>query len=114
MKSTAIKSPLEKEVQNAVLEFLMYKKIFCWRNNNVGLFNAKSGSFMRMPKYAMKGISDILGILPNGTFFAIEIKRDKSSKPTEDQVEFIRNIIRNKGIAFVATSIEDVEKNLFT
>lgn len=107
-----IRSPLEKDVQAAILEFLMYKKIFCWRNNNVGLFDVKSKSFMRMPKYAMKGVSDILGITSTGRFFAIEVKRDKSSKPTEDQVEFIRQIIINGGIAFIATSIEDVVEGL--
>lgn len=105
-------SPLEKEVQNSIMDYLLYKRYFVWRNNNVGLFDVKSKSFMRMPKYAMKGVADILGVLPDGRFLAIEVKRDKTCKPSIEQKEFIDKVNNNQGVAFVATSIDDVVKEL--
>lgn len=107
-----INKPKETEVQSSIMDFLLMKKIYCWRNQSGVVYDHITGNYRRLSKYQLKGVSDILGILPSGQFFAIEVKRDKSSKPSDDQVEFIRNIIKNNGIAFVAHSIDDVQEHL--
>lgn len=58
-----------------------------------------------------EGSSDIIGILPDGKFIGIECKRP-GQKATDVQKNFLRTISENHGVAFVATSIEDVQSEL--
>jgi hypothetical protein len=66
--------------------------------------------YMLYPKADVK-FSDIAGILPDGRFFAIEIKK-KGSKPDEQQKKYMQMIKRANGIAFWADSLETVQKEL--
>jgi hypothetical protein len=63
------------------------------------------------------GVSDIIGLLPDGRFLAIEVKtpigmhrrfkeREKGEKINQD--DFLDNIKLNKGVAFYAISSLDV------
>ena len=94
--------PREHEIQSVILEYLALMKIKAWRQNTGA---TKIGD--RYIRFGKKGISDILGILPSGKFLAVEVKRE-GNKPTPEQQEFIDDINRNNGLAFVATSLEDV------
>ena len=96
----------EGDIQSAILGYLAYRQIYAWRNNT-GAYKTEHGSYVR---YGFKGSSDILGILPDGRFLAIEIKKPKPNKtyPTKEQKLFLKNIEINGGIAFVARSLEDV------
>jgi len=106
------KEKSEKEIQNEILEYLTKGGYLCWRNNNVGLYDVRLGTFRRKGKYQMLGVSDIFLIVGDGRFVAIEVK-SKKGKISEYQQNFIDLINQNGGIAFVARNIEDVEKNLF-
>lgn len=57
------------------------------------------------------GSPDIIGILPGGQFLGIEVKVP-GNKPTEKQKEFLARIDELGGKSFVATSIDDVQKEL--
>lgn len=94
---------LEKEVQKSILDYLSLNQIFHWKVNNVGI-KKENGSFIPT---GLIGISDILGILPGGKFLAIEVKRP-GGKPTPAQLEFIKNINDNGGLAFWTDSLDDV------
>jgi hypothetical protein len=59
------------------------------------------------------GVSDILGLLPNGRFLAIEVK-SATGRASEYQKKFIENVIKNNGVAFIAKSIDEVEEQLKT
>lgn len=87
----------EKQIKKSILDFLKYKKIFCW---NV---------FQTLGCY--RGCSDILGALPDGRILAIEVKKP-SGELSREQIVFLENIKANNGIAFVARGIEDVTLNL--
>lgn len=100
--------PTEKEIQKAILDYLHLKGIFCWRNNSGVVFSEYKGR-KRMIRYGLPGSSDILGIMKDGRFLAIEVKRAKG-KESKLQKEFLGNIINNGGVAIVARSIEDVTK----
>lgn len=66
-------SKSETEIVGEIIQALEYQKIgFFWRQNNVGVFDQASGSY-RKNKYAVKGVSDILGIY-KGKLVAIEVK----------------------------------------
>jgi len=59
----------------------------------------------------VKGISDIIGVLNDGRFLAIEVKRPRG-KPTKAQQFFIDQVNEAGGLAFVARSLEDVQNEL--
>ena len=61
--------------------------------------------------FGIKGAPDIVGLLPNGRFLAIEVK-GPGGKPSEAQMSFLGEILKNGGLAFVAYSIDDVVRCL--
>ena len=80
----------------------------------MGVFDQENGHF-RLPRnpYIIKGIADILCVFQGGKIGAIEVKVPIRRKNLTDyQKNFLHEIIRNGGIAFVATSVEDVEAKL--
>lgn len=98
----------EKRLENDILRFLWSKDIYCWKVKSVGTFDPKKRVFRKPSPFYKKGVSDILGILPTGTLFAIEVKV-KGSYPTPEQKMFLNEITQRKGLAGVCRSIEDVE-----
>jgi penicillin-binding protein-related factor A (putative recombinase) len=107
----------EKEIQNSILDFLEYWLIktgkvgFFWTNNNVGVYDpAKKSYRINRSRHHMNGVSDILGIL-QGRFVAIEVK-NKIGRLSPEQRQFINKINVSGGLAFMARSIEDVEREL--
>ena len=100
--------PKESEIQKAILDYLRLRGIFCWKTNNVGIFKQSTGRYI---KVGVGGISDIIGITPQGRLIAVEVKR-KGKSPTPEQKLFLEQIIAKKGIGFVAYGIEDCEKEL--
>lgn len=101
----------EKDLQKSIVQWIniYYPTIKLWIQPSTGTFSFQKGAYLkRNNKYEIKGISDILGILPSGLFLAIEVKI-KPNKPTEEQIHFINMINGNGGLSFVAYSIENVE-----
>lgn len=104
-----MKTPLEKDIQRTILDWLQLKHIFCWRENTMGSIHNHNGRQFFRPN-DMVGKSDIIGVLPDGRFLAIEVKR-KGGKVSEAQQSFISNVLGNGGVAFVAMSLEDLFDN---
>ncbi len=98
----------ENEVLQSICDYLTVKKCFFWRNNNFSVFDASRKCFRSMPKYSIKGVSDIILILDGMAWF-IEVKTDKT-KQTEGQKEFEKNVIKNGCKYIVARSIDDLIK----
>jgi hypothetical protein len=93
----------EADIQKQILQYLSYRH-YCWRNNTGG-FRDKRDHFYQFGK---TGSGDILGVKkPTGQFFSIEVKR-RGKKPTDNQVQFMQNIVAAGGLAFVAYSVDDV------
>ena len=68
-----------------------------------------------------KGVSDIIGILPDGRFLAIEVKKEGWQPPKPgtkayehfmEQKKFIDTIRRNGGVGFFANCVDHVIDNL--
>lgn len=98
----------ESDIQKQILEYLfMVKGYFCWRNNTGGFTDSRNHYY----KFGKTGSGDILGLTNTGRFFSIEVKQP-GKKPTDAQIEFMQNVISGNGIAFVATCLEDVIKQL--
>lgn len=101
----------ESEVQRQILIYLEYSKnlvpIF-WRQN-AGAIKTEN----RYIKLGKAGVSDIIGILWDGRFLAIEVKtpqRRKNVSPAQE--EFLNGVNKAGGVGFVATDINDVKDKL--
>lgn len=103
----------EKDIETSILRYLEFiPGCYAWKNHTGGYFDSKTKTFKKQrSKYAINGVSDILGVY-NGKFVAIEVKKPSNKKRTTEQSAFIEVVIKNGGIAFYATSIEDVKQGL--
>jgi len=102
----------EGKIQKDILDHLKKKGVFCWRNNNGALFDQKlnSGYGGYRSNGVMKGVADILGIMPDGSgrMLAIEVKGPKG-KQSMEQVLFQKRIEKGGGVYILAECIEDVD-----
>ena len=103
---------LEKEIEKEILSYLKSKGIFAWKNKSQGTFDPIRQQH-RTNRSMLKGVSDILGILDDGRFLAIEVK-SRRGVVTPEQKEFIKKINDHDGLAFVARCLEDVTKKFDT
>ena len=102
--------PRESVIQRAALEYLSYRGIFCFRINQQGVpLHDGSGGFRPSPT---RGISDILGILPDGRFLAVEIKRPNNNALTDAQRLFLEQAEEHGGVALVIHDLDELESDL--
>jgi Holliday junction resolvase len=101
-----MKSIREKDLQREILSFLRKRGIFAWRQNAGAAVG--DGRFVR---FSIPGISDIIGILPDGRFLAVEVKL-AGRKLSKNQEIFLSAIRANGGVAIVARSLIDVIEGL--
>jgi hypothetical protein len=83
---------MESEIQQAIGDYLTYRKVFFFRSNNIPpTYCDKAGNrqFRALPKYTMKGIPDIIAVRDGGQFIGIEVKGPKG-KPSDDQLTLER------------------------
>ena len=75
--------------------------------NNVGVAKFESGARVSYGlKFGTKGGSDLIGIMRGtGRFVAIEVK--DLSRPTPEQIDFLRTICAMGGHAGIARSVDD-------
>jgi len=96
----------ESEILNAVCEYLTLKHYTFWRSNNVPIYDPRKKIFRRMPKYSMKGVSDII-LLLDGTAWLIEVKTEKGVL-SEHQKIFKALVEKRKCIYLVVKSVDDL------
>lgn len=105
---------LEKDIERGILEYLStLPNTFCWKVNNVGVFDPIKKIY-RLPKskFILRGQADIQGLW-RGIFIAIEVKRHKTKgNVSEHQERYLQMINNHGGLAFIATSIEEVKQEL--
>lgn len=99
----------EGDLVKSCLDYLAAKRIFAFRINTTGVFDPSKQIFRKFT--GMKGVSDILGILPNGKFMSLECKI-KPNKPTEDQDLFMDNVTDNGGVALLVYSIDELDSDI--
>lgn len=100
--------PLEKDIQNAVCEYLDLRHHFFYRQNNTPIFqkDKNGGGFFRaMPKYALKGVPDIIVITDGGYAVYLEIKRP-SGRLSPDQ-ELFKKRCEEKGCEYYRITAVD-------
>lgn len=100
-----IPKPRESDLVRQCLDYLAMLKIMAWRQNTTGVYDPTTGRFRSF--HGRKGVSDILGCLPGGRLLAIECKQPKGQL-SEDQRQFIDDVNRHGGCAFVVRTIDDL------
>ena len=90
-------------IRDLIIEYLEKKNIFCWLDRQVVRKPTKGTSSKS------KGVPDILGILPDGTFLGIEVKTEDGKVRPEQKV-FIERAQSLGAMCFVARSLDDVIK----
>lgn len=106
-----MKKLLEKDIQNAVCEYLALKKHFFWRQNNTPVSDMRNGQrfFRAMPKYALKGVADIIVITDGGFAIFLEIKQPKAKQSIE-QKEFQLNCVGLGAEYHIITSVDQLKE----
>ena len=108
---TLVGRMIESDIEKLILNWLNKNGIFAWKCKTMGTYDAKIGGYRKPGKFSLNGVSDILGVLPNGQFLAIEVKT-KTGRPSIEQKAFIKKVNKQGGKAFVARSIKDVQNGL--
>lgn len=105
--------PKEKDIEASILKYLEFLPgCFAWKNPTSGYYDARKGIFRKqVSKYAINGVADIIGVL-NGRFLAIEVKTPENKLRPAHQERFLEQINKKGGIAFFATSLEEVKEKL--
>ena len=67
--------------------------------------------YMRNGRVRIGGCSDLIGILQDGRFLAIEVKRP-GQKPTEEQIGFLNLVLQSGGVAGWVTSADEINEVL--
>lgn len=98
---------LESEVLKDCLQVLKLWGAFCWRQNT-GAFKVDNRFF----RSSIAGVSDIIGVLPDGRFIAVECKREKGGRVSDKQKEFLHNVAQCGGIAIIAHSGAELQEVL--
>jgi hypothetical protein len=111
IRSKKPKEKLEKEIQKEILTLLQSNDIKCWRNNSGVIFGKNAAGKSYMHRLGPAGSCDIIGLLNDGRFLGIEVKRPGHIL-SDLQIIFIDEINLRKGIAFMATSTEEVFEKL--
>lgn len=128
----SVPKPTEQSIVNACLQLLAHRGVFAWRVNQGAV--KTEGRFVRFNRVV--GISDIVGVLPAGTFWlprldggsptmmqsvpggrfiAVECKRPslgKRSKPEPHQQAFIDAVAARGGLALCVTDVRDLDAAL--
>ena len=98
----------QKEVETtpAMLDYLTRRGCFVWRNNSGVVWAGK-----RCIRFGFKGSADIIGLLPDGRFLAVENK--SNGKPvTPEQVAFLDAVRSRGGVGVVVTGAEDLIRQM--
>lgn len=85
----------EQDIQTKILGYLKKRGIYA----------------IKVIMASASGVPDIIGMLPGGRFFAIEVKAP-NGKLSALQVLNLERIQLNGGIAIIARSVDDVAKHL--
>lgn len=115
--------PSEQDRLGQIVDYLRHEQArgrVAWfaRINGGGMFD-RTGRFLRFywlylsgKKPAGKGKADLEGQLPDGRYFALEVKKP-GEKPTPEQVKFLTMVRDNNGLSAVIVDYNEARMALF-
>ena len=113
---------LERDIQAQIIAYLRHEQArgrvvwFERSNGGGGRVGARWVWFYRLyllgKEPVSNGKADIVGMLPGGRFFALEVKQ-RGKKATADQREYLNAVASGGGIAATVRSFQDAKMALF-
>ena len=113
---------LEGDIQGQIIDYLRHEQArgrviwFERSNGGGGRVGARWVWFYRLyllgKEPVSNGKADIVGMLPGGRFFALEVKQ-RGKKATADQREYLDAVAAGGGIAATVRSFQDAKRELF-
>lgn len=101
---------IENKTQLSIIKYLKAQGIYCWRNNTMGTYDRKLNLYRSNP-YTLKGVGDILGILPDGRFLSVECK-SSTGKASADQLLFVKRCTALGGLCVVIHSLDELKPTI--
>ena len=113
---------LEGDIQGQIIDYLRHEQArgrviwFERSNGGGGRVGARWVWFYRLfllgREPVSNGKADIVGMLPGGRFFALEVKQ-RGKRATADQREYLETVASGGGIAATVRSFQDAKRELF-
>jgi hypothetical protein len=101
----------EKDIQKQLVEYLTLCGGLVIRTNSGGMRAKNRDGSERFVRFnSQEGCADLIVCL-NGQFIAVEVKRP-GNQPTAKQEAFAERVRRSNGVSIVATSVEDLQRQL--
>jgi hypothetical protein len=97
----------EGQIKLACLRYLIRRGFFVW-NNPSGAVRISPDRWIH---FGLRGSSDIIGILPDGRFLAVEVK-SRHGRVSPEQAAFMEKVRDMHGIAVVARSFRELDAAL--
>jgi hypothetical protein len=98
----------ESELLSFALTCLKQSGLVCWRVPNGPVTHSINGRMIRKCS-PIKGFPDLAGVLPNGKFFAVELKSEKG-RLSPEQIEWITKLNYSGAIAVVLRSKDEIRE----
>lgn len=76
----------------------------------MGTYDPKLRIYRSNP-YTMKGVGDILGVLPDGRFLSVECK-SSTGKASPEQILFIKRCSLLGGLCMVVRSLDELKPHI--
>jgi hypothetical protein len=102
------KGTSEGRLKAAILRYLDRRGFYAW-NNPTGAVQIRPGKFIRFGKV---GSSDIIGVLPDGRFLAVECKAPASGRLSPEQKWFLIDVRELGGLALCVRGLRELDEAL--
>lgn len=103
-----MKPATETALVHACLDLLRMRGCFVWRQNSGGVRATYKGKSRFFRFNHATGCSDIIGMMPDGRFLAVECKLPGKLLTTH-QAAFLDAVRATGGVALVATCLRDLD-----
>jgi hypothetical protein len=110
-KIRSTESLSEKQIETEILFRLnQIKDCYAWKNHTTGIFDPRRGVFRKLGGYAIKGVSDIIGIY-KGKMLCLEVK-SATGKLRPEQQKFLERMKDLGAITGVVRSWPEAQRAL--
>jgi len=101
----------EKQIETEILFRLnQIKDCYAWKNHTTGIFDPRRGVFRKLGGYAIKGVSDIIGIY-KGKMLCLEVK-SATGKLRPEQQKFLERMKELGAVTGVVRSWPEAQRVL--
>lgn len=111
LKTRSTESLSEKQIENEILYLMnQISGCFAWKNHSTGIFDPRRKVFRKLQGFAIKGVSDIIGIY-KGRMLCLEVK-SATGKLRPEQKKFLEKMQELGAVTAVVRCWPDAQRVL--